>query len=141
AFSTCYEHKPKKYKTLVCLNPFQTPLPPAESRGRPHPNRSQKSGAVTQMRASRRALSTFLALIVLVLGASLTASAQAPQTFQHPGVLVSQAHLDYIKTMVAAHNEPFYSAFIKAQNSNIGSLTYQIQGPPATGIIECGPTS
>jgi hypothetical protein len=63
------------------------------------------------------------------------------QTFQHPGVLVSRAQLDYMKTMVAAHTEPFYSAFLKAQNSNIGSLTYQIQGPPADGIINCGPTS
>jgi hypothetical protein len=93
------------------------------------------------MRALRRALSTSLPLIILVLGASPTAFAQAPQTFQHPGVLVSKAQLDYIKTMVAAHNEPFYSAYLKAQNSNIGSLTYQIQGPPSTGIIECGPTS
>jgi hypothetical protein len=87
-------------------------------------------------------LSAFLAFIAFVLGArQTTAHAQAPQTFQHPGVLVSRAQLDYIKIMVAAHNEPFYSAFLKAQNSNIGSLTYQIQGPPATGIIECGPTS
>jgi hypothetical protein len=81
---------------------------------------------------------TFLVFAAILFG--LTPSSQG-QTFQHPGVLVSRAQLDYIKTMVAAHSEPFYSAFLKAQNSNIGSLTYQIQGPPADGIINCGPTS
>jgi hypothetical protein len=92
------------------------------------------------MRASRRALSAFFALIIFVLGIVPTIHAQT-RPFNHPGVLVSKAELDYIKIMVAAHNEPFYSAYLKALNSNIGSLTYQIQGPPATGIIECGPTS
>src|SRR5882757_6338537 len=92
------------------------------------------------MRASRRALAAFFALIIFVLGIVPTLHAEA-QTFQHPGVLVSRTQLDYMKTMVAAHTEPFYSAFLKAQNSNIGSLTYQIQGPPAGGIINCGPTS
>jgi hypothetical protein len=80
----------------------------------------------------------FFAILVTTLGASHNAEAQA---FQHPGVLVSQAQLDYIKTMVAAHSEPFYSAFLKAQNSNLGQLDYQIQGPPEGGIINCGPTS
>ena len=92
------------------------------------------------MRASRRALSAFFALIIFVLGILSTLHAQT-QPFNHPGVLVSKAQLDYIKIMVAAHNEPFYSAYLQALNSNIGSLTYQIQGPPATGVIECGPTS
>src|SRR5215467_5188681 len=92
------------------------------------------------MRASRRALSVLLGLIIIVLGAAHNLTAQT-QPFNHPGVLVSKAQLDYIKVMVAAHNEPFYSAYLKALNSNIGQLNYQIQGPPATGIIECGPTS
>jgi len=91
------------------------------------------------MRATRRVLASVFAVII-ALGAFRTAAAQS-QPFKHPGVLVSQAQLDYIKVMVAAHNEPFYSAYLKALNSNIGQLSYQIQGPPATGIIECGPTS
>ena len=91
------------------------------------------------MRATRRILASVFAVII-ALGAFRTAAAQS-QPFKHPGVLVSQAQLDYIKVMVAAHNEPFYSAYLKALNSNIGQLNYQIQGPPATGIIECGPTS
>jgi hypothetical protein len=91
------------------------------------------------MRISRR-VSLFLAIAFFFLGTWHTADAQS-QTFQHPGVLVSQAQLDYIKIMVAAHTEPFYSAFIKAQNSDIGSLTYQPFGPPSDGFIKCGPTS
>jgi hypothetical protein len=91
------------------------------------------------MKVLRRVFS-FLVVAIFVLGAWRTAKAQS-QPFQHPGVLVSQAQLDYIKIMVAAHTEPFYSAFIKAQNSNIGSLTYQPFGPPLDGFIKCGPTS
>jgi len=90
------------------------------------------------MRALRRAFSVFLAVAVIVLGAWRSTEGQ---TFQHPGVLVSRAQLDYVKVMVAAHTEPFYSAFLKAQNSNIGSLTYQPFGPPSDGFIKCGPTS
>ncbi|RSL16577.1 alginate lyase [Edaphobacter aggregans] len=92
------------------------------------------------MRTSRRVVAAFLAMVALIFCSCPTTQAQTTP-FKHPGVLVSQAQLDYIKTMIAAHTEPFYSAFLKAQNSNIGQLNYQIQGPPATGIIECGPTS
>lgn len=90
------------------------------------------------MRPSRRVVATFLTMFAMIFATWHTAEAQ---TFQHPGVLVSQAQLDYIKTMVAAHTEPFYSAFLKAQNSDIGSLTYQPYGPPSDGFIKCGPTS
>jgi len=90
------------------------------------------------MRASRRVVATFVAMVAIILGTWHTAQSQ---TFQHPGVLVSRAQLDYMKTMVAAHSEPFYSAFLKAQNSNIGSLSYQPYGPPSDGFIKCGPTS
>ena len=89
-----------------------------------------------------RRVSQLVAAVFLVLfAASTRCIAQAPPTFQHPGILVSQAQLDYIKVMVASHTEPFYSAYLKALNSNIGQLNYQIQGPPAGGIINCGPTS
>ena len=87
------------------------------------------------MRASRKVFGVFLALVVTVFGFRNTAESQ---TFQHPGVLVSRAQLDYVKIMVAAHTEPFYSAFLKAQNSNIGSLTYQPFSPPSDGFIKCG---
>lgn len=90
------------------------------------------------MRVRNRFLAIFLSVFALFSGVWRNLEAQ---TFQHPGVLVSQAQLDYIKAMVAAHSDPFYSAFLKAQNSNIGSLTYQPYGPPSDGYIKCGPTS
>ena len=62
-------------------------------------------------------------------------------TAVHPGVMLSQAQLDYMKIMVQAHADPMYTAFLKAQNSSWGSLTYVPQGPPAGGIIQCGATS
>ena len=93
------------------------------------------------MRVFPKIFAAFLAVTLLALGISTAACAQAPAQFQHPGVLVSQAQLDYIKIMVASQTEPFYSAYQKALNSNIGQLNYQIQGPPAGGIIDCGPTS
>jgi Alginate lyase len=77
-------------------------------------------------------------LIVLLLGGWLQAIGQ---TFQHPGILASKAQLDYMKSMVRARQEPFYSAFVKARNSRLGSLKYEPHGPPADGYIKCGPFS
>lgn len=69
-----------------------------------------------------------------------TAKAVA-QGFVHPGVLISRQQLEYVKRMVAAHTEPFYSAFLKAQHSPWGALDYTAKGPPADGYIKCGPVS
>jgi hypothetical protein len=93
------------------------------------------------MTAIRRAFQLLASVLLVLFIAAGSSTAQAPPTFQHPGILVSQGQLDYIKVMVASHTEPFYSAYLKALNSNIGQLNYQIQGPPADGIINCGPTS
>jgi len=62
----------------------------------------------------------------------------APPSFQHPGVLVSQKQLDFIKSQVNSKSGPIYDAFQKAVASNYASLTYQPQGPPEGGIIDCG---
>jgi hypothetical protein len=67
------------------------------------------------------------------------------QPFQHPGILVSKAQLDYIRAMVATGQQPFHDAFRQATHLTktdvIGSLNYQVQGPPAGGIIDCGSKS
>src|SRR4051812_7560487 len=60
------------------------------------------------------------------------------QTFKHPVVLVDQVQLDFIKSQVNAGIEPFASTFAKAKASKWGSLNYKVQGPPGSGIIECG---
>jgi rhamnogalacturonyl hydrolase YesR len=74
-------------------------------------------------------------------GKTAAATAGAPQVFVHPGVLVSREQLEYLKRMVAAHTEPFYSAFLKAQRSPWGALDYTPKGPPKDGYIKCGPIS
>jgi hypothetical protein len=70
-------------------------------------------------------------LIVIVIPASA-------QTFQHPGVLLNRSQLDFLKSQVAAKAEPFYQEFLWAKASQYGALDYHVQGPPATGIIDCG---
>jgi Bacterial Ig domain/Alginate lyase len=98
------------------------------------------------MRASRISIVIFSAWLAFVVSGGWT-GAQA-QTFPggattavHPGVMLSQAQLNYMKVMVQAHQEPFYTAFLKAQSSTWGSLTYVPLGPPAGGIMQCGSTS
>jgi unsaturated rhamnogalacturonyl hydrolase len=72
---------------------------------------------------------------------TVPAKAGEAHGFVHPDVLVSEQQLEYVKRMVAAHTEPFYSAFLKAQRSPWGALDYTPKGPPADGYIKCGPVS
>jgi Alginate lyase len=60
------------------------------------------------------------------------------QTFQHPGVLVSQPQLDFLKSQVAAKANPYYQEFQLAKASPYGALDYHLQGPPHDNIIDCG---
>jgi hypothetical protein len=84
-----------------------------------------------------------LAIIVLALCAAFSSSTRiaAAQAFQHPGVLVSRAQLDFIKAQVKAKVEPFYTQFQHAQANKYGDLNYKLKGPPENGIIACGPIS
>jgi len=79
-------------------------------------------------------LRTISPLFLLVL---LNLSATA-QSFQHPGVLLSQPQLDFLKAQVASKTNPYYQEFLWAKASEYGALDYRVQGPPATGIIDCG---
>src|SRR5579859_3507959 len=90
-----------------------------------------------------------MTLVFMVMGSQ----AAAAQTFQHPGVLVSKAQLDFIKAQVNAHVDPIYSAYQNAINNPYGSLTPTVTpsnsltagpspaGPPAGGDIDCGSSS
>jgi hypothetical protein len=84
-----------------------------------------------------------LAIIVLAFCGALPLCAgfAAAQPFQHPGVLVSRAQLDFIKAQVKAKAEPFYTQFKRAQANQYGDLNYKLKGPPANGVIACGPIS
>ena len=82
-------------------------------------------------------------LLRIVLGvlvvSSLGVGAAAAQGFQHPGVLVSRAQLNFIKAQVKAKVEPFYTEFQRAQASAPGDLHYKVKGPPVDGVVACGP--
>lgn len=67
-----------------------------------------------------------------------TAGSVAPVTFRHPGVLVNQAQLDFVKTQVAANAQPWTAAFAKAKSSTWGSLSYT---PHPWAQVKCGPYS
>jgi hypothetical protein len=72
-------------------------------------------------------------VLVMVCGIAIA------QPMQHPGVLVSGPQLDFIKGQVRGKKEPIYSEYQKALASQYAALDYKLKGPPATGIIECGP--
>jgi hypothetical protein len=63
------------------------------------------------------------------------------QAFEHPGVLVSRAQLDFVKAQVQAKAEPIYTQFLHAQASELADLHYKVNGPPPDGVIACGPYS
>jgi len=77
-------------------------------------------------------------LVALAIGLVKQSSAAQTQVWQHPGVLVSQAQLDFVKQQVNNKVEPFYQEFLNAQQSNYGSLTYKVEGPYPGGITQCG---
>jgi len=88
-------------------------------------------------------LSTLLTMTAASLLGTLAGSspAAAQTTFQHPGVLVSRAQLDFVKAEVENQVDPIHETFVKALNSSFGSLSYAPKGPPSGGTIECGASS
>lgn len=84
-------------------------------------------------------LSRLLATFALTSLCAPLAHATAP--WQHPGVLVSKAQLDFIKQQVNAKIQPYYQEFLNAQASSYGSKTYTVKGPYPGGVNQCGPYS
>jgi hypothetical protein len=74
----------------------------------------------------------------LLLAAAAAAHGAAAITWVHPGVLVSGERLADIKAMIANGTSPYPEVFAQAVKSKFAALDWQIQGPPANGIIECG---
>ncbi|HEY4018832.1 MAG TPA: family 16 glycoside hydrolase, partial [Pseudonocardiaceae bacterium] len=62
----------------------------------------------------------------------------APPEFQHPGVLVNQAQLDFVKAKVANGEQPWTDAFNAAKASDLASLSYT---PSPVPTVECGSNS
>jgi len=70
---------------------------------------------------------SFLCLLPLCLSA-----------WVHPGVLVSSSQLSLVRAALSAGTEPFVSAHAKAASSAYANLSWAPQGPPASGVIDCG---
>jgi hypothetical protein len=63
------------------------------------------------------------------------AAAVAPATFAHPGVLVSQAQLDFVRGKVQAGEQPWKAAYDQMLGSKYASLT---RTPKPRATVECG---
>ncbi|MFI5908934.1 alginate lyase family protein [Dactylosporangium sp. NPDC051541] len=63
------------------------------------------------------------------------AAAAAPATFAHPGVLVSQAQLDFVRGKVQAGAQPWKPAYDQMMGSKYASLT---RTPKPRATVECG---
>ncbi|WP_182277604.1 alginate lyase family protein [Granulicella sp. 5B5] len=79
--------------------------------------------------------------VVLLIWMAVFVRAAWGQAMQHPGVLVSGTQLAYVRAQIKAKQEPFYSEYQKAVASEYGALDYKRKGPPADGVIDCGPYS
>lgn len=58
--------------------------------------------------------------------------------FIHPGILVDEGMLDFVKAKIAAGAEPWKSALAQASSSSFGSLSYT---PHPRADVDCGPSS
>jgi alginate lyase len=61
-----------------------------------------------------------------------------PNAFVHPGVQVDKGQLDFVKSKLAANEEPWTGALAALKKSSFAAADYQAM-PRAT--VECGPTS
>jgi hypothetical protein len=88
----------------------------------------------------KRVLSAALtALVALVAAVGVrTATASAATAFVHPGVLVSRAQLDFVKSKVAAGAQPWLAAYNQMIASSYASLS---RTPKPRATVECGPYS
>jgi len=69
---------------------------------------------------------------------AVPAAVNAPATFTHPGVGVSQAQLDFVRAKVRAGAQPWTNAFNQAKESAYASLS---RTPKPRAVVECGPYS
>jgi len=80
---------------------------------------------------------TALAAVVASVGVG-TVTASAATAFVHPGVLVSRAQLDFVKSKVAAGAQPWLAAYNQMIASSYASLS---RTPKPRATVECGPYS
>ncbi|MEU4240124.1 alginate lyase family protein [Actinoplanes sp. NPDC026619] len=85
----------------------------------------------------RALLAAFTALVAVggAFGVRLVTADAAPITFSHPGVLVSRAQLDFIKSKVTAKAAPWSAAYNQMIASSYASLS---RTPKPRATVECG---
>lgn len=95
-------------------------------------------------RGSRvRKLLTLTAMLPVLLGLAATPAPAAPTpaapaAFTHPGVLVSRAQLDFVRTKVNSGAQPWKSAYDQMMGSSYASLSRTAK---PRSVVECGPYS
>ncbi|MEV6008508.1 alginate lyase family protein [Streptomyces sp. NPDC051976] len=104
--------------------------------GTPTPARHRRRTRPAVLATTAAALS---ALVVGVFAWPGTHRADAaPATFVHPGVTVSAAQLDFVRTKVNAGAQPWKAAFDQMMASPYASLS---RTPKPRATVECGPVS
>lgn len=89
------------------------------------------------MRRQRRCAVVLIAAVVLSL-LSVSGAQSVPAAFTHPGVLVSQAQLDFVRAKVNSGAQPWKSAYDKMMASPYAALS---RTPKPRSVVECGPYS
>ncbi|MFF0270689.1 alginate lyase family protein [Kribbella sp. NPDC004536] len=93
------------------------------------------------MRLQRPLLLALTTALVTVLIAAFLAgqpSTAAPAAFQHPGVLVDKAQLDFVRAQVQKGAQPQKAAYDAMKASSYAALSYT---PKPRAIVECGSSS
>lgn len=67
--------------------------------------------------------------------ASFPLKARAPQNFVHPGIVIGQEQLDFVKSKVEAKQSPWFDAYQSLLTSRFGDLTRE---PKPRAVVDCG---
>ncbi|MDT8912585.1 alginate lyase family protein [Amycolatopsis sp. PS_44_ISF1] len=86
-------------------------------------------------RSGVRKLLTLAALLPIGLSLAAVPAPAAPAAFTHPGVLVSRAQLDFIRTEVNSGAQPWKSAYEQMMGSPYASLSRTAK---PRSVVECG---
>lgn len=88
---------------------------------------------------SKRTIAIAAALAVVTSTfIAVAANHASAAAFAHPGVLVSRAQLDFVRTKVNAGAQPWKGAYDQMLASRYGSLS---RAPKPRAVVECGPYS
>ncbi len=82
-----------------------------------------------------RSCAVLIALLATLIPPTLPPATAAPATFTHPGVTVSRAQLDFVRTKVNSGAQPWKLAYDRMMASKYADLT---RTPKPRAVVECG---